>query len=345
MEFLMTTGYVFENIFTKHDYPGHPECAARLDSIMAYLTEHEILPHLTQIPARLATTEELARCHHNHYIQRVADVSQQGGGMLDADTYANAFSYKAAVTAAGGLIDLTLQVVDGQLDNGFALVRPPGHHAVPHQAMGFCLFGTVAVAARAAHFDRGLERIVVIDFDVHHGNGTQDILEGDPHTLFVSSHQYPFYPGTGRINEIGQGGAKGTMVNLPLEVNTGDEGIKRLYSEIVFPLIRRFQPELILVSAGYDAHWQDPLAHINLSLTGYQWLCQNLFDLAHELCDDKIVFTLEGGYNLDILATGVGNTFRVLLGDTTCDDPIGQAWQAEPDVSHLLTSLKKLHHL
>ena len=341
----MPTGYVYDELFLKHNLIGHPENAERLVAIMKYLHDQEILPRLTAVASRPATPEELARCHHIRYIQMAEEVSRNGGGMLDADTYANEFSYEAATQAAGGLVDLTAAVVKRTLDNGFALVRPPGHHATPLRAMGFCLFGTVAVAARAARFDLGLERVAIIDFDVHHGNGTQAILDEDPNILFVSSHQYPFYPGTGDANEIGVGQAAGTKVNIPLSVGTADEGFAQLYGDVVFPIIRRFQPELILVSAGFDAHWRDPLANIGWSLTGCYQLCKDLVDLAAELCQGRIVFTLEGGYNLDVLAPGVGNVFRALLANPNVDDPIGPSLYTTPDVSNLTEKLKRIHNL
>jgi acetoin utilization deacetylase AcuC-like enzyme len=341
----LATGYVFDEIFKLHDFPGHPESATRLVAIMEYLKRRNLLPQLQHIPTRHATLAELRRCHHIRHIGRVEEVSLHGGGMLDADTYTNEHSYEAAVRAVGGVINLVSGVVDGFLDNGFALVRPPGHHATPIRAMGFCLFSTIAIAAQAARFDKGLARVAVIDFDVHHGNGTQDALYDDPAVLFVSSHQYPFYPGTGGLNEIGHGEAKGTTLNIPLELGVSDLGFKRLYGDIVFPAIRRFQPQLILVSAGFDAHWDDPLANIGLSLTGYYQLCQHLINLAAEICGGRIVFVLEGGYNLDVLASGVGNVFRLLLGDTTCDDPLGPSPWPEPDVSDLITKLKLIHNL
>ena len=341
----MATGYVFDDIFTKHDLPGHPESAHRLFAVMDYLGKNDLLARLTPIPSRPATREELMRCHHPRHIERVEEISRRGGGMLDADTYTNPFSYEAAVRAAGGLVDLAAAVLNGALDNGFALVRPPGHHATPIRAMGFCLFSTVAIAARAARFEQGLERVAIVDFDVHHGNGTQDVLIEDPTALFVSSHEYPYYPGTGAIDEIGQGQARGTTVNIPLSMGVGDVGYKRLYSELVFPILRRFQPEFMLVSAGFDAHWDDPLANIGLSLSGYHWLCQSLIELAAELCQGRIVFTLEGGYNLDVLALGVGNIFRALLGDMDIDDSIGPSPWPEPDVSALLARLKTIHNV
>ena len=339
----MTTGYVFDEIFLKHNLPSHPENARRLTAIMDYLTSCDLLSQLEAIPSRAATRAELMRCHHGRYIQQVEETCRNGGGMLDPDTYTNEFSYEAAIRAAGGLIDLTAAVIDGALDNGFALGRPPGHHATPLRAMGFCLFGTVAVAARAARLDKGLARVAIIDFDVHHGNGTQAIFDEDPRVLFVSSHQYPYYPGTGAINEIGQGEAEGTKMNIPLAAHVGDEGFKQLYGQAVFPLLRRFQPELILVSAGFDAHWDDPLANIGLSLSGYFWLCQNLITLATEICQGRIVFTLEGGYNLEVLAPGVGNTFRALLGSDEYDDPLGPSPWPEPEVS--ISLLKEIHNL
>ncbi len=341
----MSTGYVYEQIFTKHTWPNHPENAKRLAAIMNYLTEKDILPQLTQIPSREAKISELQLCHHPLYIEMVEETCRFGGDMLDADTYATKFSFEAASHAVGGLIELCLAVMRGELDNGFALTRPPGHHATPNRAMGFCLFGTVAVAARAVQKTLGLERVAIVDFDVHHGNGTQDILYEDPHILFVSSHQYPFYPGTGSINETGVGLAGGTIVNVPLSVMMGDECVQQLYGEVVFPLIRRFEPQLILISAGFDAHWDDPLANIGLTLTGYHWLCKSLIDLAAEICQGRIVFTLEGGYNLQVLAPGVGNTFRALMGNGTVDDPLGISPWVEPDVSNLLHQLKLVHGL
>jgi acetoin utilization deacetylase AcuC-like enzyme len=341
----MSTGYVYDEIFTRHTLAGHPENAARLQAVINYLTSHGLLARLVAVPARPATPAELLRCHHPRYIQLVEETSRNGGGMLDADTYTNSFSFDAAIRAAGGMVELTAAVLKGELNNGFALVRPPGHHATPIRAMGFCLFSTVAVAARAARLDYGLERVAIVDFDVHHGNGTQAILNEDPTVLFISSHQYPFYPGTGSIDEIGTGEARGSKMNLPLRSGTGTDGFKLLYDECVFPILRRFQPELILVSAGVDAHWDDPLANLGLSLTDYHWLCQGLIDLAAEFCQGRIVFALEGGYNLNVLAPAVGNVFRALLGDKEVDDPLGASPWPEPDVADLLAKLKEIHHL
>jgi acetoin utilization deacetylase AcuC-like enzyme len=341
----MTTGYVYDPIFVKHNWPNHPENAKRLAAIVNFMEEQALFSRLVQVPSREATMHELQLGHHPLYIEMVEETCRFGGDMLDADTYATRYSFEAASQAVGGLIDLSKAVVKGELANGFALVRPPGHHAVPNRAMGFCIFGNTAVTARAIREMPEVERVVIVDFDVHHGNGTQAIVEEDPDIMFVSSHQYPFYPGTGAAYEIGTGPAQGTKVNIPLSVMMGDKAFKRLYGELVFPLIRRFEPQLMIISAGFDSHWDDPLANIGVTLTGYQWLVQGLIDLAGEVCDGKIVFSLEGGYNLRVLAPGVANVFRALLGDNEIDDPLGVSPWVEPDVSHLLSELKKIHKL
>lgn len=341
----MPTGYVYDEIYTRHTQAGHPENASRLSAIMSYLSERGLLARLEHIPARPARREELLRCHHPRYLELVEQTSRNGGGMLDPDTYTNEHSWPAALMAAGGAVELTAAVLQGRLDNGFALVRPPGHHATATRAMGFCLLANVAVAARAARLDHGLERVAIVDFDVHHGNGTQAILNEDPTVMFVSSHQYPFYPGSGDVYETGVGPARGTKVNLPLPPHVGDEGYRRLYGDVVFPLLRRFQPQMILVSAGFDAHWDDPLAMMGLSLSGYAWLARQLVALAREICAGRIVFVLEGGYNLQVLAPGVGNVFRALLGTDEVDDPLGDAPWPESDVSGLLRELQRVHQL
>jgi acetoin utilization deacetylase AcuC-like enzyme len=341
----MTTGYIYDPIFLKHTYPHHPEGAQRLQAIEQVLDEADLWSKLTQIPSRPARENELTLVHPPRYVSFIRSISERGGGLVDVDTYATVNSYQAAATAVGSLIDLTVAVVDGQLQNGFALVRPPGHHATNTQAMGFCLFSNVAIAARAVREACGVKRIAVVDFDVHHGNGTQDVLINEPDILFISSHQYPHYPGSGQIDEIGEGAAKGTVINLPLSIGVGDVGFKRLYHDIIIPAIRRFQPELILVSAGYDAHWDDPLAQLGLTLNGLGWLSQMLITLAEELCEGKIVFTLEGGYNLTALSHGVANSLRALLHRTDFSDPLGPSPWPEPDLDSLINRLKKLHHL
>jgi acetoin utilization deacetylase AcuC-like enzyme len=268
---------------------------------------------------------------------------------LDGDTYVSAGSYQAALMAAGGLIEAVGAVLDGRVDNAFALVRPPGHHAMPGQSVshgnGFCLLNNVAIAAQAARLDRGVERVLIVDFDVHHGNGTQAMTEADPTIGFISTHQYPYYPGTGAARDIGRGPGEGTVVNIPLSPGMGDGIFRQVYEQVVIPVARRFAPGLILVSAGYDAHWDDPLAGLGLSLTGYAWIARTLVKLAGDLCGGRIVFTLEGGYHLDVLGYGVLNTFHALLGDDAVEDPLGPLRLPEPNVGDYVAALRELHGL
>ena len=341
----MFTGYVYDPIFLEHDLRGHPENAQRLVRVTGLLEETGTLARLIEVPARDISPGELAWNHRPDYVEQVRRVADRGGGHLDMDTYVVAGSYRAALRAAGGLIDLTAAVLEGRLEDGFGLVRPPGHHALRDRGMGFCLFNNVALAAYAALEKHSLERVLIVDFDVHHGNGTQDSFDKDPRVLYFSTHQYPHYPGTGHWQEVGQGEGQGTMANVPLSPGVGDAGYAFIFEGFLWPLAERFAPQLILVSAGYDAHWSDPLAGMTLSLAGYAHLARSLKSLAEALCGGKIVFTLEGGYNLDVLSCAVLNTFKVLLGDDEIVDPLGPAPRGERPVDDLVEHLKGVHGL
>ncbi|MEE8389478.1 MAG: histone deacetylase [Anaerolineae bacterium] len=341
----MNTAYVYNPIYLEHDLPSHPENARRLKRILSVLEDVEMLPRLMLLEPRQATIEELQRVHTPAHIELVQRVAQSGGGNLDPDTYTSPRSFDAALMAAGGLVQAVAAVLASEITNGFALVRPPGHHATPTRAMGFCLFNNVAVAARAALENKQVERVFIADFDVHHGNGTQDIFDDDPAVFYFSTHQYPHYPGTGLWNETGRGAGEGTLLNVPLPTQVGDAGYAQVFAELAWPLAERFQPDLILVSAGYDAHWSDPLAQMNLSLTGYAWLEQELASMAQQLCDGRIVWTLEGGYQLDVLAYSVLNSFYAMLGENTIADPFGPAPHPERPVDALITRLKNVHNL
>ncbi len=341
----MTTAYCYDDRFLEHTYPGHPESAGRLVAIMRGLETSGLLDRLTSIAVQPATEEEIARVHEPSYIQAVRRVAKRGGGHLDADTYVVPGTFESALLAAGGLLGVTRAVLDGEVRNGFALVRPPGHHATARNGMGFCIFNNVAIAARDALTRPEVDRVLIVDFDVHHGNGTQDAFDTAPEVLFFSTHQYPHYPGTGRVNEIGRGEGEGTIINVPLPAGVGDLGYARVLEQILWPLAHRYDPQLILVSAGFDAHWTDPLAMMSLSLTGYAIIAQELVSMADELCDGRLAVTLEGGYDTDVLSHAVQNVFHALLEDGKVIDPIGSSPHGEPTIEQRLAEIKAAHHL
>ena len=338
----MRTAYVYDHLYLEHDTGQHPENARRLTAIMQNLEKSGLLNALTQVEARDATQAELEAIHHKAYIEHVRQSADRGGAWLDGDTYVSPSSYAAAIRAAGGLIALVDAIMRGEVDNGFALVRPPGHHALAARGMGFCLFNNVAVAASYASASHGLDRVLIVDHDVHHGNGSADLFYGDPHVLYFSTHQYPHYPGTGNLPETGISKGEGYTVNVPLPAGVGDHGYRRVFEEILAPIVECYDPQLILVSVGYDAHWRDPLASMRLSVTGYAQLTQILKELAVETCGGKLAFTLEGGYDLDGLACGAGATLEALSG-REITDPLGPARGSEPDISALLQRIKAIH--
>jgi len=342
----LTTAYCYDPLYLAHDLPGHPENRVRLERVMRTLADEGLLARMTLVQPRPVDLDLLTRVHRKPYIEDLKHFAETGGGYIDADTYVAPRSYDAALLAAGGVVGLMRAVVAGRARNGIALVRPPGHHATYESGMGFCLLNNVAVAARAALAEAGLVRVLIVDWDVHHGNGTQDIFYASPQVLFFSTHQYPYYPGSGGLREVGAGAGKGYTVNVPLPGGVGDTGFARVYSEVLVPLAERFQPELILVSAGYDAHWDDPLAGLRLSLGGYWGLAQTVVGLADRLCEGRVVVTLEGGYNLEVLAHGVADTCRALLGDAVPGpDPLGAAPSPERAVTNVLQAVREIHHL
>lgn len=339
------TGVVLDSLYLQHDEPEHPENRRRLDEITRYLSVSGLLPRLVSVVARDATRDELGLVHHPAYIDQVRQSSSQPSSWLSPDTYLGSHSYAAAVRAAGGVLSAVDSVMLGQCSSSFALVRPPGHHAVANRAMGFCLFNNVAIAARYAQKAYDLERVLIVDWDVHHGNGTQDAFYEDPSVLYLSMHQYPFYPGTGHWQETGRGGGEGYTVNVPLPAGVGDAGYGRVFHEIVAPVACRYQPQLILISAGYDTHWADPLGMQLVSTMGFAAMTREVMDLANELCQGRLVLSLEGGYNHQALAAGVGATVAVLLGDSNVDDPLGLPHQREVDVDQVIADVLRVHHL
>jgi acetoin utilization deacetylase AcuC-like enzyme len=239
----MTTAYVYDPLYLKHDEPTHPENSRRLEQTMQHLQEVGLLERLQSLEARDASVEEIAAVHRPSYIEEIHAASEGRQGWLDADTYVGFHSYAAALRAAGGLLQAVEAVYQGNVNNAFALVRPPGHHAVASRAMGFCLFNNVAIATRYALREFKLERVLIVDFDLHHGNGTQDAFYAEPTVLYFSTHQYPYYPGTGHYQETGRGAGVGYTVNVPLPAGVGDAGYARVFAEILVPVARRYKPQ------------------------------------------------------------------------------------------------------
>jgi acetoin utilization deacetylase AcuC-like enzyme len=302
------TAVVEDPRYLEHRGPaGHPERPDRLGAVHVALAERasEWLP---QAP-RAADDAELLRVHDRGHLERVAEAARQAPVQLDPDTYLSPDSLAVARLAAGASVDLALRVARGELRNGFAAVRPPGHHAEARHAMGFCLFNNVAVAAEALRAEAGVERLLVLDWDVHHGNGTQHSFERDPDVLYVSTHQFPYYPGTGAASERGEGPGEGATLNVPLPAGCGDPEYVGAFQRILVPVARAFRPEMILVSCGFDAHADDPLAAMEVTGDGYRAMARIVDALADELCGGRQIHLLEGGYAL----SGLEDATRALL--------------------------------
>ena len=344
----MTTAYASDRRFTEHDFPPHPENARRIEAVWEKLDHLRLDSQLLHLETRSASDEQILAVHSRDHLRRLIDVSAQVRRVrLERDTYALPISLEIARLAAGATISAVDAVMSGQAANALAIVRPPGHHATPDQQMGFCLFNNVAIAARHAQRVHPAQRVLIIDYDVHHGNGTQDIFYGDDSTLFISIHQSPHYPGTGPLMETGAGAGEGYTINVPVPGGHGDDAYRLIFEGVVAAAAERFAPKLMLISVGMDAHWADPLGDIRLSLGGYDWLTNSCLELARRHCDGKIVFVMEGGYDLAALASGWGNIARRLLNLDGLDDPYGAADSALPgrDIMPLLERLRALHGL
>lgn len=307
----MTTAYLTHPDALRHQTPpGHPEQIGRIEAISEALAAQEFAP-LLRIDAPLAKHEQLLLCHPEAYIDLIYKaIPAAGMYQLDADTHVSNGSHDAASRAVGGACQAVDLVMAGTAQNTFVAMRPPGHHAETQTPMGFCLFGTVAIAARHAMEQHGLSRVAVVDFDVHHGNGTQDLLWSEARAFFVSSHQMPLWPGSGQPEERG---AHGNILNVPLAPGTDGATFKRIYEDTVLPQLDRFAPELVIVSAGFDAHRDDPLAQLSLVEADFAWVTGALCDIAARHASGRLVSCLEGGYDLPALAASVAAHIRVLM--------------------------------
>ncbi len=302
--------------YLDHEGPdGHPERPERLVAVSRALEEFE--GQVEHAPPREAEADEILRVHDRAHWDRVRQTAGTAVERLDPDTYACGDSFSVARLAAGGTVDLVRSVAEGRARTGIAAVRPPGHHAESDRAMGFCLFNNVAVAARALQADCGLDKLMIVDWDVHHGNGTQHSFEEDPSVLYLSTHQFPFYPGTGDFGEAGRGRGAGATVNVPMPAGCGDLDYLGVFERIVTPVARGFEPEMILVSCGFDPHRDDPLASMEVSQEGFAAMTVILRQLAEELCGARIAFVLEGGYSVLGLTEGT----RALCGALSAEAP------------------------
>lgn len=299
--------------FREHALPGHPERPERLDAIDRALTS--LGDRAVSREPRPATDEEILRVHSRKHLSALMDTAG-GSHELDPDTFASPRSAEVARLAEGAAVDAARSVARGDVRSAFALVRPPGHHAESARPMGFCLLNNIAIAARALLAD-GLERIAIVDWDVHHGNGTQHAFEAERDVLFLSLHQFPLYPGTGAVSEMGHGPGEGTTVNVPLPAGCGDREYETGFDGLVLPLLRQFRPELILVSAGFDAHEDDPLAGMCVTTQGFASLAARLRSAAEALCGGRLALTLEGGYDLRALGASVRGVVDVLAAPTS----------------------------
>ncbi len=305
----MPTALVTHNDVVLHEIsPGHPECPQRIGAILDQLKKEDLYDYLRHFEAPVANPEVALSCHPQAYIDNIVNSSPDSGSVqLDADTAMNPHSLTAALRGVGAGILATDKVIAGEVENAFCLTRPPGHHAEKTQAMGFCFFGNIAIAARHAIKQHGLDRVAIIDFDVHHGNGTEDIVDGDKNILFCSSFQHPFYPGGYRPNVPGQ------RVNIPLASGTGSEEFRLSVMDHWIPALNKFKPQMVFISAGFDAHRDDPLASLELGDNDFVWITQQILSIADSHSNGRIVSMLEGGYSLSALARSATGHIRELM--------------------------------
>jgi len=341
------TGIVQDPLYMEHVMdPGHPESPERLKAIYDMLEEAEDkgLP-LVRIKPRPATREELATTHSPSYIDRIAATAGKPHSLLDLDTSTSARSYEAALLAAGGLCELVKAVFEKRVNNGFALVRPPGHHAERDRAMGFCLFNNVAIAAHYALKNFSVERVLIVDWDVHHGNGTQHAFYTDPRVLYFSTHRYGFfYPGTGAATEVGSGKGEGFTVNVPMPAGSGDAEYGAVFERILKPISLEYRPELLLVSAGFDTYHSDPLGGMAVTETGFVYMTRTLMEIAKATAEGRLAFVLEGGYDIEGESRSVEALLRELAHAAGFDkqEPVKSGKAIDQEIERLVSQIKRI---
>ena len=307
------TGYASDPFYLRHETEPHPENPGRLTAIQNRLESSEFYNNLIPIQPRKATAEEIGMVHDSGYVASVKQSCADEVRNLDADTVISSNSYDTALLSAGAGITAIDQLIDGNIHNAFCAVRPPGHHAEQDHAMGFCLFNNVGIAARYAQKTKGLNKIFIFDWDVHHGNGSQHSFYSDPSIYYSSTHQYPFYPGTGAREETGTGDGLGTTLNLPMDAYSDDDDYLSAVENKLIPEIQHYKPDLIIISAGFDAHQNDPLAQIQLTTDCFGKMTELLMGIARDVCDGRLLSMLEGGYDYDALSDSVRLHMQTLL--------------------------------
>ena len=312
----MKTALLSDDRLLLHDTgQSHPERPARITAALKHLKQQAWFDQLLPVKAKACDYTWICKVHDIELVHRAEKACLNELGYLDSpDVQINRHSFDTAVLAAGGILQLADVIISGQVANGFALTRPPGHHAEKDMALGFCILNNVAIVARYLQEQYGLAKILILDWDVHHGNGTQHVFEQDPSVYYVSLHQYPHYPGSGSASENGTGRGRGATLNCPMAAGSTDEDYQRAFKEKVLPGISKFKPEAVIVSAGFDAHTSDPLGAINLTTHFYGWMTQRVLEVADQHADGRLISVLEGGYNLNALADSICEHLAGLLG-------------------------------
>ena len=339
---MTATGVVWDPVYLEHvTDEGHPDHPRRLIPLYRLLQDPLMNCRFTTIVPPAATDEEILLVHSPSYLNQVKATAAQAASSLSADTLTCERSFTVAALAAGGTIEAIRRVVSGTLSHALVLARPPGHHAERSRAMGYCIFNNVAIGSMAARTAMGLERVMVVDWDLHHGNGTQHMFERDPSVFFFSSHQSPHYPGTGHFTDTGQGPGEGTTMNIPLKRGCGDGEFVAIYQRLLAPVARGFKPQLILVSVGFDIHASDPLGGMKVTPAGFAGLTRLILDIARQTCAGRVVFCLEGGYHADALADSALAMIDELTGRTSTDV---DAMAATADPTRLNTIVNRCLH-
>ena len=333
------TAVVVDADYLKHD-PGefHPERPQRIEVLLGLARELD--PEKFQLlPPKSASRSEIELCHDSDYIRLVESTSRRNGYALDGDTVTSRDSFAVGLLAVGGFLRVLDSIAAGESRNGFALVRPPGHHALSDRAMGFCLFNTIAIGAEYLKQNHGAKKILIMDWDVHHGNGTQNAFYADPSVMFISTHQYPYYPGTGALTEVGTGPGEGYTVNVPLPAGCADTEYLHVFDDIVLPTANKFEPEWVLVSAGFDCHRRDPLGGMSVSEEGFRAMTGIMLEIADRFAASKIAFLLEGGYDLAALRNSVAAVLETMQ-QTTSEEKPGVSTSS---ISPLLQRIHQVH--